>query len=108
MTDLIKQKTKTLVMHRATSYGLVALIVAAAISYVYFANVAVRTLTILGKTKQHLQTLSVDVSEMESKRLAIENSFSTEKALSLGFVEVEHPIFIMKSSKKATLSYKID
>ena len=108
MTDFIKQKTKTLVMHRMTIYILWTFIFIAAISYVYFASVAVRTLTVLEKTKQHMQSLFVEVGEMEAKRLSIENNFSTEKALSMGFVEVEHPVFIMKSSRKATLSFKID
>lgn len=108
MNNFIKEKTKVLVMHKATNYMLMALIFAAAISYVYFANIAVRTLTTLEKTKQQMQSLSVQVSEMESSRLAIENNISSVKAVQLGFVEVENPIFIMKNSKKTTLSYKID
>ena len=95
-------------MHKATNYTLVAFIFMAAIFYMYFANIAVRTLTVLEKTKGYMQALSVEVSEMESKRLIVENDFSTEKALGLGFVEVKHPIFIVKNSKKATLSFKID
>jgi hypothetical protein len=108
MTDLIKQKTGVLVMHKTTNYALTALILAAAISYMYFANVAVRTITLLEKTKIETQSLSVDVSEMESKRLTIENSVSTEKAQQLGFVEVNNPTFIMKNSGKTALSFKTD
>ncbi|MFH0804270.1 MAG: hypothetical protein V1896_01560 [Candidatus Zambryskibacteria bacterium] len=108
MTNFIKQKTKTLVMHKATNYIFMTLIFAVAISYVYFANIAVHALTVLEKTRQHMQSLSVEVSEMESKRLAIENNFSTEKVLSLGFTEVTAPIFILKNSVKTTLSFKID
>lgn len=69
---------------------------------------AVRTLTILEKTKTQMQSLSIEVSEMESKRLSVENNISTSIAKSLGFVEVNNPIFIMKNSKKTALSLKID
>lgn len=108
MNNFIKHKTQTIVMHRATNYVLVASILAVAIAYVYFANMAVRTLASLEKTKEQMQSLSVEVSEMESKRLAIENNISSIAAKQLGFVEVENPIFIMKNSKKTTLSFKID
>ena len=108
MTDIIKQNTKILVMHKATNYALIFLIFAAALSYIYFANVAVRTLTVLQKTKGQMQTLSVEVSEMESERLSIENNMNTAKALQLGFVEVNNPIFIMKSAQKVALSLKTD
>jgi hypothetical protein len=108
MTNLIRQKATILAMRRSTSYTLIALIITVALFYMYFANITVRTLTTLEKTKQQMQSLSVEVSEMESKRLTIENDFSTEKALGLGFVEVNHPIFIMKSAKKTALSFKID
>lgn len=105
MTNFIEQKTKVLIMHKATNYVLMASIFLAAIFYMYFANTTVRTLTVLEKTKQHLQSLSVEVSEMESKRLAVENDFSTERALALGFVEVKNPVFIIKDSGATTLSF---
>lgn len=105
MTDFIGQKTKVLIMHKAANYTIVAFIFLAAIFYMYFANTAVRTLTVLEKTKQHLQSVSMEVSEMESKRLAIENDFNTERALALGFVEVKNPVFIIKDSGATTLSF---
>lgn len=108
MTNFIKQKTKTLVMHKAVNYTLIAFILAAAISYIYLANITVRTLTILEKTKQHMQSLSIEVSEMESERLSVENDINAEKIQQLGFVEVKHPLFIVKNSKKAVLSFKVN
>lgn len=108
MTNLIKQNTKMLIMHKTGSYFLIALIFAAALSYMYFANIAVHTLTVLEKIKGQTQTLSVEVSEMESKRLSIENKMNTEKAISLGFVEVSNPTFIMRGSQKTSLSLKTD
>jgi hypothetical protein len=108
MTDFIKQNTKTLVMHKTTNYVLIAFIFAALLSYIYFANITVRTLTVLEKTKQQMQSLSIKVSEMESDRLSIENNINKEKALQMGFVEVNKPIFIMKGSKNTALSLKTD
>ena len=108
MVNLVKQKTKTLVMNRATNYAFIAFIFVAALFYVYFANTAVRALTVLEKTKKQMQSLSLEVSDMESKRLVVENNISTEKALQLGFVEINHPTFIVKNSKNTSLSFKID
>jgi len=108
MSNQIKQKTATLLMNKTTNFMLIAFIFAAVLSYAYFANTAVRTLTVLEKTKHQIQSLNMVVSEMESKRLALENGLSTEKALRSGFVEVSHPTFIMKSAKKTALSLKLD
>jgi len=108
MNSLIKQKAEALVMHKTANYALIAFILVSTLFYVYFADVTVRTLTVLQKTKGQMQSLSVAVSEMESQRLMIENDISTEKASHLGFVEVNNPIFIMKNSRKTTLSLKID
>lgn len=95
-------------MNKATNYLLISLIFAAALSYVCFANAAVRTLTSLEKTKSQIQSLSVKVSDMESKRLSLENGMNTKVALQMGFVQVDHPTFIVKSLKKASLSLKTD
>ena len=108
MIDLVKQKTEAVVMHKSTNFVLIASILLVALFYMYFADSTVRTLTVLQKTKGQMQSLSVAVSEMESQRLTMENDISTEKALRLGFVEVNNPTFIMKSPKKTTLSLKID
>lgn len=97
-----------LVMNKTINYMLTAFILIVALSYIYFANVAVRTLTVLEKTKQQMQILSMEVSEMESKRLLVENNMSTEIAQQMGFVAVNNPTFIVKNSKKDTLSLKID
>lgn len=106
MVNSIKQKTATIAMHRASSYALIAFIFAAILSYMYFANIAVRRLTLLEKTKQQMQSLSVEVSELESQRLSVENGINTEKALRLGFVEINHQTFVMKNSRNNSLSFK--
>ena len=107
MTDFIKQNTKAIVMHKTANYVLTSFIIAAALFYIYFAGTTIHTLTILEKTKVELQSLSVEVSEMESQQLSMENDMNQQKALQLGFVEVNSPIFIMRNSK-ATLSLKTD
>lgn len=107
MTNL-RQKTKTLVMNGAVNYALTSFILIAALFYVYFANTAVRTLTVLEKTKQQVQSLSAEVSKMESEHLSVENNMNTDMALQLGLVEIKHPIFIVKNSKKTSLSLKTD
>jgi len=108
MANFIRQNTKTLVMHRSTNFVLLGLIFLALLSYVYFARLTVYTLTALEKTKIQMQSLSINVSEMESKRLSMENGINEEKALQMGFVEVSNPIFIVKGSKNTALSLKTD
>lgn len=106
MTNIIKQKTGVLLIDRRVHFILGALIFAALISYIYFANTAVRTLTVLERTRAQMQTLSMYVSEMESKKLNLENSLNTEKAIHLGFVEINHPTFIIKGDRQTALSLK--
>ena len=106
MTDILKQKTKIIVMHRNTSYALAVLIFGCLVFYVYFANTAVRTLTVLEKIREEIQSLSIGVSEMESKRFVIDNSVNPDLARHLGFIEVNQPTFIMKNTSQNTLSFK--
>ncbi len=106
MKNFIKYKTEAIVVNRSTHFLLAVLIFAALLLYVYFANVAVRTLAALEKTEEDIQSLSVEVSEMESKRLALENKVSAQVAADLGFVEAGRPTFIVKDSKKAALSFR--
>ena len=108
MLSLIKEKTATLVLHRSTNYVLATAIFMCLVFYVYFANVAVHTLTVLEKTKEDTQALSTKVSDMESKRILVQNSISKNLALSLGLVEVSGQTFIVNKSKKTTLSFKTD
>ncbi len=108
MTTLIKEKGTAFIFHKIGAYVLVTLIFGSVISYAYFANAAVRTLTVLEKSKQQMQSLSVDVSEMEAKRLLVDNGVSNALAQHLGFVEVKNQIFIVNKSQKAALSFKTD
>lgn len=103
----IKTKTIALIFSKPADYFLAALILMTLLTYVYCANTTVRVLTVLEKAKFQMQNLSIEVSEMESKRLALESQISTEQALNAGFVQIENPIFIIKNNK-ATLSLKID
>jgi len=108
MTEVIRQKTKEVAMNQNAIYGLVVLIFLTVAFYIYFAGTAVHTLTILEKTKEQMQSLSVKVSELESDHLVMQNNINTEKATILGFVEVNNPTFIIKGGTKASLSLKTD
>jgi hypothetical protein len=112
MIEVVKQKTIAVAANKTAVILLISLIFAAALSYVYFTSSAVRSLTALEKTKAQMQSLSVEVSEMESQRLTFENNINKEKALRLGFVEVSNPSFIMKNSASdsagAALSMKMN
>lgn len=108
MIKFVKEKSIAIMFNRSSNYVLIAFIFACVLSYVYFANMAVRTLTTLEKTKDEIQSLSVRVSEMEAKRLVFENRLSGAVAKNLGFIEAEHPTFIVNKSPKTALLFKID
>lgn len=104
MFNLIKQRSVAIIMNRLSIYFLISFIFGCVISYVFLANSAVHTLTVLEKTKQEMQTLGVEVSELESMRFVVDNKVDANLARKFGFVEVIKPIFIMKNSNKAILS----
>lgn len=106
MIKFIKYKSTALIFSGVAIYAMAAFVLAAMFFYIYFANVAVRTLAAAEKTKENIQTLTVRVSEMESKRLSAQDGVSLKNAKALGFVETSEPIFVMKSSKNPGLSFK--
>lgn len=99
-------KAKAIVMHGATNFLLAVFIFAALLAYFYLNYTGVQMLTVLEKTKLSAESVSTNVSDMESKRLAAENQINRQKAVSLGFVEAAHPTFIIKSSQKTALSLR--
>jgi hypothetical protein len=105
MKEFIKQKAIAIPFYKNTNLVIVIFIVACALFYVYFANVAVRKVTLLQKTREDMQVLSVKVSELESSRFAIENSISAEKAKHFGFTEVANPTFIIRGRSNNSLSF---
>jgi hypothetical protein len=106
MTQIVKQKTKAIILSKVTDYMLGTFILAAALCYVYFASSAVRDLTMLQKTKQQIGHLSIKVSELESKKLSFENKINIETAKQLGLVEINNPSFIIRNSSQNALSFK--
>ncbi len=103
MKNFIKEKAVAVVFNRSSSYALGAFILGCIFCYVYFANVAVRTLTALEKSKDEMQALSLEVSEMESERLLMDNGISNDLARNLGFVEVKNQNFIIESTASLSL-----
>jgi len=80
MSKFLKEKSIAVVFDRTSIFVLGAFILGCAFCYIYFANVAVRTLTMLEKSKSEMQALSLEVSEMESKRLVLDNGISNNLA----------------------------
>lgn len=108
MLNFIKQKFEIIILHKKTNYFLGFGTFCCLVFYVYFANVAVHTLTVLEKTKQELQTLNVEVSDLESKRMSVQNGISKGLASRLGFIEITEKTFIINKDSQATLSLKTD
>jgi len=108
MSKFLKEKSIAVVFDRTSIFVLGAFILGCAFCYIYFANVAVRTLTMLEKSKSEMQALSLEVSEMESKRLVLDNGISNNLAESLGFVEVKNQNFIIDKSGGTSLSLRTE
>jgi len=66
----------------------------------YFANSAVRNVTILQNSKSQLEALSARVSDLESERLALEEEVSIEVAKTLGLGEVQTPVFLVRGERQ--------
>ncbi len=99
----------TLALHIASSnlvrVAMIALIVLAAISYVFFANSAVRKVAALEKTKTEMQTLFSELSDLESENFALSQGINNSQANVLGLVEVS-PIFISRDTRENSLSLR--
>lgn len=108
MLSYINQKFQAVILNKKTNYFLGLATFSCLVFYVYFANVAVHTLTVLEKTKQELQALNIEVSDLESKRMSVQNGISKSLATRLGFIEINEKTFIINKDKEATLSLKTD
>ncbi len=102
--SVVKQKVFAIALQKRSSYMLAVFIFGCLISYVLFANMAVHAVTKLEKTKENMQTLAIEVSELEGERLTLDNKVNVEMARVLGFVEVQSQTFIV--NKNITLSLK--
>lgn len=106
MTKFLKEKIIAMVFNKKTNFVILGLILSCLFSYAYFANSAVHALADLQNTKSDMQALNVEVSEMESKRLSLDNSINPELAKNMGFVEIKNQTFIMDKPSNAALSFK--
>lgn len=96
-----------IILHQFTNYVLIGAIFLCVISYIYFANSAVRSVTLLENSKPELEMLSARVSDLESRSLALEQKISIERAKTLGLSEVNNPLFLVKGDEREALSLNI-
>ncbi len=102
----VKEIIQLLILNNRLNYVLGFLVLMAIISYVYFANTAVRTVTALQNTKALSADLRAEVTELESKYLSMESSINIHTATLLGLKESSKPIFLVKRDKASTLSLR--
>ncbi len=91
-------------LSRLMRFTLTAFIFMSLFAYVYFANAAVRTVTSLERLREERSVAMMSVSEMESKRMALEHSLTSAKAAELGLVEVSNTRFIVANHLNKQLS----
>jgi hypothetical protein len=109
MTE-VRKKTIAVALEGKTRKLLAFLVVALAISYIYFANSAVRNLTQLQKTGSELANLNIEVSDLESVLISMQSKIDMQTAKRLGLSEYTHPTFIVraqKSQRQSPLSIQI-
>ncbi len=104
MNHLKTQIIAIVIFHRLTNYFLLGSVFLCLAVYIYFANAAVRNVTSLEQFKNLKESLTAEVSDMESWSFALENNISMEKAKSLGLKEINKPLFIVKNNKSQALS----
>ncbi len=82
--------------------GLVLLLIA---SYAYFANSAVRSITLLGEIDTRKDNLSSTIVGLESKSMALDQEMNMQKAYLLGLSSANNPTFLFKdTSSKISLN----
>lgn len=104
MTKVIISNTMKISTNLISRFALIFVAMICLLLYVYFANSAVRTVTLLEKTKEEIQNISVNVSDLESQRLMAENNVTFEKAKTLGFVKIDNQSFILNKPTKTAFS----
>ena len=92
----IREITQTLILNNRLNYVLGFFVVMTILFYVYFANVAVRTVTTIQNIKADSLNIRAEVTELESKYLSIESNINLHTAVSLGLEESSKPIFLVK------------
>lgn len=99
-----KQIAVAIILHRSTNFLLLGIIFCSLFVYMFFANAAVRNVTMLQRSQTLKEILSARVSDLESKGFVMEDGINQQVAKEFGLVEVNHPIFIVKNSSKSGLS----
>lgn len=99
------QLAKSVALHPYANKVALAGVVFCLFAYIYFANSAVRNVTLLEDAKGDLEALQASVSELESKNLALVNQISMERAKSVGLHEAQNPVFLVKGDRESTLSF---
>lgn len=102
----IKEAVHIMILNNRMNYILGFLILMAVLSYAYFANSAVRTVTALQNTKADSQETRMLVTELESKYLSMENNINLHTATLLGLKESSKPIFLVKKDRTSLLSLR--
>lgn len=101
----IKEKAISIAESRLAFLGLGLSILFCVALYIFFANSTVRTLSLLEKTEERVQSITMSVSEMESERLISENSINPELASSFGLMEASNKTFIIKGSGRTAINF---
>jgi hypothetical protein len=105
MTRIIKDKAISITLNKYSVFALAFMVLSCIVLYIYFANSAVRIVTTLQKTKSEMQNLNMMVSELEAKRLALDDKLNMENAKNLGFIQVRNQAFIVNKNTKTAYSY---
>ncbi len=99
------QFVQAVALHRHSNKVLIFGIVLCLFAYVYFANSAVRSVTLLEEVKSDVDSLRARVSELESKNLTLVNQISMERASQVGLHQAQDPVFLVKGDRGVAISF---
>ncbi len=100
------EKIQIMILSNRLNYIMLFFVALLVLSYAYFVNTAVRTVTLLQNTKIDSQEKRMEVTELETKYLSLESRININTATTLGLQERSKPIFLVKKESGKTLSLR--
>jgi hypothetical protein len=95
---------KSYIREETIFWGLVSLLFASVALYGYFVNLTIFNVADRMKTQSEITRLNSELGAMEFDYLSLKRSVTMEKALSMGFTEVQDTVFVSHDDTAKSLS----
>lgn len=88
-------------------YFLCLAALASVIFYIYGINATARNVAQRGELEKRVEAVQAELATLEFQYIALKNSITLNRALSLGFQEVRNPLFVTRG-ETARLSFNAE